>query len=268
MGFRFRKSVNMGPLRVNFSKSGVGYSVGGKGFRFTKKANGGFRTTTSVPGTGVSYTKDFGGGSGHSSGSSSPDASGNPTPKQPRDKKPWYRRWWVYLIAALLVIGLVAGGGDKDNDTNADGSALTETVDEKNTVESTDSSPQETTQDPVDTSPEDATAEQDQPEAPAEQSTQPEESTEAVAPVTTPTEETTTSPAEEPATQPEEQPATQPEQTPEPVEEPEASEAMVWVTETGKKYHNKPDCGNTKNATQVPLSKAQGMGLEPCARCY
>lgn len=37
MGFRFRKSVNLGPLRVNFSKSGVGYSVGGKGFRATKK---------------------------------------------------------------------------------------------------------------------------------------------------------------------------------------------------------------------------------------
>ena len=58
MGLRFRKSSNFGPFRVNFSKSGVGYSVGGKGFRFTKKANGGYRTTASVPGTGLSYTKD------------------------------------------------------------------------------------------------------------------------------------------------------------------------------------------------------------------
>ncbi len=61
MGLRFRKSVNFGPFRVNFSKSGVGYSVGGKGARITKKAKGGFRATASVPGTGVSYTKDFGG---------------------------------------------------------------------------------------------------------------------------------------------------------------------------------------------------------------
>ena len=38
MGFRFRKSVNFGPFRVNLSKSGVGYSFGGKGFRFTKKS--------------------------------------------------------------------------------------------------------------------------------------------------------------------------------------------------------------------------------------
>ena len=61
MGLRFRKSSNAGPFRVNFSKSGVGYSVGGKGFRFTKKANGGYRTTASIPGTGLSYTKDSSG---------------------------------------------------------------------------------------------------------------------------------------------------------------------------------------------------------------
>lgn len=58
MGFRFRKSIKAGPVRVNFSKSGVGYSVGGKGFRVTKKAGGGVRTTASIPGTGVSYAKD------------------------------------------------------------------------------------------------------------------------------------------------------------------------------------------------------------------
>lgn len=58
MGFRFRKSVSLGPVRVNFSKSGIGYSVGVKGARVTKKANGGTRTTLSVPGTGISYTTD------------------------------------------------------------------------------------------------------------------------------------------------------------------------------------------------------------------
>ena len=33
MGFFYRKSVTFGPFRVNLSKSGIGYSVGGKGFR-------------------------------------------------------------------------------------------------------------------------------------------------------------------------------------------------------------------------------------------
>lgn len=60
MGLRTRKSVSAGPLRVNLSKSGVGYSVGTKGFRYTKKAGGGTRTTTSIPGTGVSYVKETG----------------------------------------------------------------------------------------------------------------------------------------------------------------------------------------------------------------
>ena len=32
MGFYYRKSVNLGPFRVNLNKSGVGYSVGGRGF--------------------------------------------------------------------------------------------------------------------------------------------------------------------------------------------------------------------------------------------
>lgn len=58
MGLRFRKSVNFGPFRLNFSKSGVGYSVGGKGFRVTHKATGGVRTTASIPGTGISYVTE------------------------------------------------------------------------------------------------------------------------------------------------------------------------------------------------------------------
>ena len=33
MGFTYRKSVNLGPFRVNLSKPGLGYSVGGRGFR-------------------------------------------------------------------------------------------------------------------------------------------------------------------------------------------------------------------------------------------
>ncbi len=62
MGFRFRKSAKVGPFRINFSKSGVGYSFGGKGFRVTKKAGGGMRTPASIPGSGISYVKDYGKG--------------------------------------------------------------------------------------------------------------------------------------------------------------------------------------------------------------
>ena len=40
MGFYYRKSVNLGPFRVNLSKSGVGYSGGGGGFRVGTTSRG------------------------------------------------------------------------------------------------------------------------------------------------------------------------------------------------------------------------------------
>lgn len=60
MGTRFRKSVKLGPFRINFSKSGVGWSVGNKYARYTRKANGGTRITTTLPGTGISHVEELG----------------------------------------------------------------------------------------------------------------------------------------------------------------------------------------------------------------
>lgn len=59
MGWRYRKSLNVGlGFRINISKSGIGYSWGGPSYRKTWKANGGTRTTYSIPGTGLSYVED------------------------------------------------------------------------------------------------------------------------------------------------------------------------------------------------------------------
>lgn len=59
MGLRFRKSIRLGKhARINLSKSGVGYSYGTKGLRWTKKSTGGTRTTTSIPGTGISHVSE------------------------------------------------------------------------------------------------------------------------------------------------------------------------------------------------------------------
>ena len=58
MGFRFRKSKKVGPFRINMSQKGIGWSVGVKGLRYTKKADGGSRITASIPGTGISYVTD------------------------------------------------------------------------------------------------------------------------------------------------------------------------------------------------------------------
>lgn len=60
MGFRYRKSVKMGPFRVTASRSGISYSAGVKGARVTKLANGRVRTTLYAPRTGLSYTTTSG----------------------------------------------------------------------------------------------------------------------------------------------------------------------------------------------------------------
>ena len=55
VSYRFRKTKSFGPFRVTLSKRGVGYSVGGKGYRLTKRADGRMQRTLSVPGTGLSH---------------------------------------------------------------------------------------------------------------------------------------------------------------------------------------------------------------------
>jgi len=55
MGFYYRKSIGLGPFRVNLSKTGVGYSVGGPGFRTGVSSSGKKYTTFGVPGTGLGY---------------------------------------------------------------------------------------------------------------------------------------------------------------------------------------------------------------------
>lgn len=99
MGLRYRKSIRLGGgVRINLSGRGVGWSVGGKGVRYTKPA-GGRRSyrTASIPGTGVSYRSTTG-----QRPSSHPQAPAGP-------RRPW-GRWLllglgVLLIAAIPVVG-------------------------------------------------------------------------------------------------------------------------------------------------------------------
>lgn len=100
MGLRFRKSINVGPVRVNLSKSGVGYSVGKKGVRLTKTASGRRQATVSVPGTGISYVKNLG-GSKSKKGKRRTGANDNDEVKQSSNKAVWV------LIAVIIVVGIL-----------------------------------------------------------------------------------------------------------------------------------------------------------------
>ncbi len=58
MGWSFRKSINIGPVRVNLSKAGIGASIGVKGFRKGIDAKGRKFTHSSIPGTGI-YNRTY-----------------------------------------------------------------------------------------------------------------------------------------------------------------------------------------------------------------
>lgn len=45
-------------------------------------------------------------------------------------------------------------------------------------------------------------------------------------------------------------------------------ENMVWVSQTGKKYHSKSSCSNMKNPSHMTESEAIGLGRTPCSKCY
>lgn len=99
MGLRFRKSIKLGGLRINFSKSGIGHSYGVKGLRYTKTANGKDRITASIPGTGISYVEER----------ARKKRKGSSTqPVVPEPKKNYRIPLAIKALAVLCGIGFVA----------------------------------------------------------------------------------------------------------------------------------------------------------------
>lgn len=43
---------------------------------------------------------------------------------------------------------------------------------------------------------------------------------------------------------------------------------IVWITDSGSKYHSKPSCSNMKSPKEITLEEAQKEGYEPCKRCH
>lgn len=62
MGLRFRKSIKIGNgAKLNINKKSVGFSVGGKGARYTVNSSGRRTKSFGIPGTGLSYVSTSGG---------------------------------------------------------------------------------------------------------------------------------------------------------------------------------------------------------------
>jgi hypothetical protein len=63
MGFRFRRSLKLGPFRLNITGNGLSsISLGGRGATVNVPIGreGGARTTVGLPGTGLSYSTELG----------------------------------------------------------------------------------------------------------------------------------------------------------------------------------------------------------------
>lgn len=100
MGIRARKTFKAGPVRMTVSKSGVSTSIGVKGVRVGKMANGKTRTTVSVPGTGISYVTE----------SKKKEPAELPLDPSTRTPPIWFRFMGVLsvvLAAMLLILALL-----------------------------------------------------------------------------------------------------------------------------------------------------------------
>lgn len=280
MGFRFRKSVKAGPFRINFSKSGIGYSFGGKGFRVTKKAGGGTRTTASIPGTGISYVKDHGSGKKKASGSA-PASSGKTGSTEAAPKKPIYQRPWFVAVIVIILLSAVGSACSGDDDAPDDDPvdqqeetlpAEDQAVDSENTeapeetLENSPEEPSESTKDPTEElqdAPQKQDPVQDESQAPPESTSANAESQESTgsAPVVV------TPPASTPAPEPQPEPAPVVDSTPEPESKPaQETSRTVYITKTGKRYHFDGNCGNGEYIPST-LAEAEARGLTPCAKC-
>lgn len=86
MGFRYRKSISILPgVKMNVSRSGIGYSAGVRGARISRSPSGRLTRTLSLPGTGLSHSQTLGGGrrSTSSSRTSAPAAAVPPPAPKP-----------------------------------------------------------------------------------------------------------------------------------------------------------------------------------------
>lgn len=293
MGMKFRKSIKLGGgTKLNISKSGVGVSTGVKGFRVSTNTSGRSRVTTSLPGTGLSYTKEYGSSGSFGNNQATPTHhshsynSGAPSggSSDGGDKPPFFQRpgvilllliflapvgiflMWRYmpqwktgmkvalsiLFGLVFIFALIPKAGDNTADVDQP-PAIQQQVEGTKTPAKI--------QKPAADKPEAHQEPQDAAEAVTGTETQPDAQTAqepAQAPQETP--QTTAQQGEPQQEQPkQEQPVQQ--------EEFKDEERMVYITPTGEKYHKKT-CRMIKgDCTEIGINDAIARGYTACGVC-
>lgn len=290
MGMKFRKSIKLGGgTKLNISKSGVGVSTGVKGFRVSTNTSGRSRVTTSLPGTGLSYTKEYGSSGSFGNNQSAPThhshshshshsySGGGSAPSGGGDKPPFFQRTGIIILLLILFppvgiclmwrympqihegikVTLSVVFGILFICMLATGGGDVVNVDQPPTlrqqVDGAKTQPNAKTQKPV--------FAVDEPK-PAQE---PQEAAEPKAEVTTQPDAQTPQDTPQTATQPEapkyeqEQPVQQ--------EEIKDEERVVYITPTGTKYHS-AHCRSVKgDKTEININDAIARGYTACGVC-
>lgn len=163
-------------------------------------------------------------------------------------KKPLTKRWYFWAIIVVLVLGVFT---DLTDDTDPGTSS-------SSAVSSSSSSQDDpgTDQEAISSVPSSAIVE-DEPEGP-----EPMTGTEEPEEPSSPIQSTVSTPEEDPV----ESQEPEPEPDPEP-EEDEPQEIIVYITETGAKYH-RGSCRHLKDSKiEITLEEAIARGYEPCGTC-
>lgn len=286
MGIRFRKSIKVAPgVKINLNKNSVSTTIGPKGAHYTVNSNGNKTATVGIPGTGVSYSTTSKSKSAKGKkGSSNVSQNTNPQPSGKKKKG----KGCLTVIIAILVLGALGSLISPNKLTKITISADTETIYGTNdTIPITlESEPSDAKLDNLDYKVSGGTlintdgrisftAEKpgkykvyaicddiksnslsftiEDKKTLEESKAQEQAETERLAAEQAQLEEQKK--AEDAAAQAQTQ---------------QPQEPMVWIPQSGSKYHNKPDCGNMdpNTATQITKSEAEARSYTPCGRCY
>jgi len=139
MGLRFRRSIGFRGLRLNFTKSGMSMSAGGRGARVTVPIIGGrgITTTVGIPGSGFSYSMNSGRQSQPKSKLSivkvSPSDDALEREFGIRQPKPLRRRIVEWTVLTLLAIAAINGLSKRVEQGSAPSSKVVKTIEENDT---------------------------------------------------------------------------------------------------------------------------------------
>lgn len=276
MGLRFRKSIKIAPgVKLNLNKKSTSVTLGGKGVHYTVNSKGKRTASVGIPGTGLSYSESSGGTKKKKSSGSSSMQPKQTTPQNTSEANGGKKnKWWVWVIIAVLAIGIIGSPTEDTSDSVPETTTAIETVTEVttdsaaviNTETETTTETETNTETIAETEPETETASEIEIYSEAAISTETAASAESVS--VTPSDPVTT-PAAPPASPASEQSVPISDgsaaSTPLPAA-PEAADTIVYITDTGKKYHRQGCRHLKKSCIEISLDQAV-LQYEPCGVC-